>query len=110
MWIRNNMEKDGNFDRNSFYEQLKLKHNIEKLNILYLENKKTYLTKMSRVRFHGIEALSKITNLVYSGNNWNNYDNELDVQININNISKKLNVVFDLVIVYKPHELKILKM
>ena len=72
------------------------------MNILYLCNRKTYLTKMSRVRFHGIAALSKIANVHYSGIGWSDYNINLTVQENINNMNKK----FDIVIVYKPLELK----
>ena len=72
------------------------------MNILYLCNKKTYLTKMSRVRFHGIAALSKMVNVHYSGIGWNDYDINLTVQKNIDNMKQK----FDIVIAYKPLELK----
>ena len=70
-------------------------------NILYLVNHKTYKSKMSRVRFHGIHALSKKCNLTYSGLGWDNYDSKLTVQQNID----KMNIEFDLVIGYKPLEL-----
>ena len=70
-------------------------------NILYLVNHKTYKSKMSRVRFHGIYALSKVSNLTYSGIGWKNYDSKLSVQKNID----KMNIAFDLVIAYKPLEL-----
>jgi len=76
------------------------------MNILYLCDKKTYLTKMSRIRFHGIKALSKITNVHYSGVGWDDYNSELNVQENINNISKDKNINFDIVFAYKPLELK----
>ena len=72
------------------------------MNILYLCDKKTYLTKMSRVRFHGINALSKITNVHYSGIGWDDYNNNLTVQENIDKMNKK----FDICIVYKPLEFK----
>lgn len=72
------------------------------MNILYLCSKKTYLTKMSRVRFHGIAALSKIANVHYSGIGWGDYNANLCVQENINNMKQN----FDIVIVYKPLELK----
>ena len=57
------------------------------MNILYLCNKKTYLRKMSRVRFHGIAALSKIANIHYSGIGWTDYNADLTVKENIHNIS-----------------------
>ena len=80
-------------------------NNIKKLNILYLVNKKTYLTKMSRVRFHGCKALSKICNFEYWGKGWENYNKELTVQQNLD----KLNKNFDIVFAYKPLELKSFK-
>ena len=72
------------------------------MKILYLVNKKTYDTKMSRVRFHGIRALEKIASVRYWGLNWPNYNENLTVQQNLDNIQDK----FDLCIVYKPLELK----
>lgn len=72
------------------------------MNILYLVNKKTYLTKMSRVRFHGIKALEQLANVTYSGIGWDNYNELLTVQENINNI----NIDFNIVIAYKPLEMK----
>ena len=71
------------------------------LNILYLINKKTYLTKMSRVRFHGIESLSKIANVTMYGVGWPSYEEKQSVDYNI----KKLNKKFDIVIAYKPLDL-----
>lgn len=46
-----------------------------KMNILYLVDKKTYNTKMSRVRFHGMEAISNRpdTNLLIRGKGWKNF-------------------------------------
>jgi glycosyltransferase involved in cell wall biosynthesis len=76
------------------------------LNILYLVDKKTYQTKMSRVRFHGIEEIAKKSNLIWSGLNWDNYDPLKTVQANIENIESKNRFKFDLVIGYKPLDLK----
>ena len=72
------------------------------MKILHLCNKKYYDTKMSRVRFHSIEALSKITFVKMSGIGYNDYNNELSVQENIDNFD----IHFDLVIAYKPNEMK----
>ena len=72
------------------------------MNVLYLCNKQTYLTKMSRVRFHGIAALSKLVNVHYSGVGWGDYNSELTVQENIDKMNKK----FDIVFAYKPLEFK----
>lgn len=72
------------------------------MKVLYLVSKRTYILKMSRVRFHGIKALSKLCDVHYSGIGWEDYNNDLTVQENIDNI----NLNFDLVIVYKPLEYK----
>lgn len=72
------------------------------MHILYLVNKNTFLTKMSRVRFHGIKALSKLIKVHYSGIGWSDYDKFKTVQENIDKMNKK----FDIVIGYKPLELK----
>ena len=72
------------------------------MKILFLVNKETYQTKMSRVRFHGIRALEKIANVRYWGLNWPNYNVNLTVQQNLDNRQDK----FDMCIAYKPLELK----
>jgi hypothetical protein len=74
------------------------------MKILYLCNKNTYDTKMSRVRFHSIDAISKITDLTYSGVGWSNYDESLTVQENVNRIYGSNSP--DLIIGYKPLDLK----
>lgn len=73
------------------------------LNILYLINRTTYLTKMSQVRIHNIKAISKLENVSWWGIGWDEYDSTKSVQENINNKYKDLH--FDVVIVYKPLEL-----
>ena len=70
------------------------------MKILYLCNKHQYGTKMSRVRFHGISAITKITDLEYSGKGWDNYDNTKSVQENIDKIYDEEQP--DVVIAYKP--------
>jgi len=72
------------------------------MNILYLCKRKTFELKLARERFHSIQALSKIANVHYSGIGWPDYDKNLTVQENINNMKHK----FDICIVYKPLELK----
>ena len=57
---------------------------------------------MSRVRFHGIHSLSKISNVHWSGIGWKDFDDSLTVQNNINN----MNMTFDIVMAYKPLEFK----
>ena len=49
------------------------------MKILFLCNYKIYLTKMSRVRFHGIKALSKLVEVKYWGLNWAGYNSTLTV-------------------------------
>ena len=58
------------------------------MKVLYLCNKNYYLTKMSRVRFHSMKAIEKVTDFKWSGPNWENFNNELTVQENINNLYK----------------------
>ena len=72
------------------------------MNILYLVNCKYVRTKMSRVRFHSIEALSKICNLTIWGIGFPNYNNNLSVIDNINNLKTKFNCVIS----YKPLVMK----
>lgn len=72
------------------------------MKILFLVNKNTYDTKMSRVRFHGIRALEKLADVKYWGLNWANYDANITLQENLDNMQNK----FDICIAYKPLELK----
>ena len=69
-------------------------------NVLYLCDKNYYQSKMSRVRFHSINAISKIANVEMWGNNWPGYDSAKTVQENINASDFKP----DVVIGYKPLE------
>jgi len=59
---------------------------------------------MSRVRFHSMDAVSKVSDLTYSGRGWKNYDNEKSVQENIDRIYEGDGP--DVVVVYKPLILK----
>ena len=74
------------------------------LKILFLCARQTYLTKMSRVRFHGIRAIGKLCDLTWSGNGWENYDSLRTVQENIDLIYGDEQP--DVVVAYKPLELK----
>jgi len=74
------------------------------MNILYLCNRKYFLNKMSRIRFHSIQALEKESNLRWSGPNWPDYDNSKTVQENIDKLY--YNEELDLVIAYKPLEMR----
>jgi len=53
------------------------------MKILYLCDRKQYETKMSRVRFHSMQAIAKVSELIWSGRGWDNYDNAKSVQENI---------------------------
>ena len=75
------------------------------MKVLFLCDKDSYITKMSRVRFHSVEAIGKVCDLKWSGNNWENYNNDLTVQENINNIYTSEEKP-DIVMAYKPLELK----
>lgn len=74
------------------------------MKILYLCNKHQYDTKMSRVRFQSIEAISKICDLEYSGVGWNNYDKDKNVQANIDYLYGGWEQP-DIVVAYKPLDL-----
>ena len=76
----------------------------KQINILYLINYSTFITKMSRVRIHAMNTVGKLCNLEWWGVSWPEYDNEKTVQENLN--IKYPNVAFDLVVSYKPLELK----
>ena len=72
------------------------------LDILYLCDKNTYDTKMSRVRFHGMRAVGKRkdVNLVWSGPGWKGYNKNKSVSKNVDNLYKGKKP--DLVVAYKP--------
>ena len=74
------------------------------MKILYLCDKDQYIKKMSRVRFHGMEAIEKITDFKWSGPNWENYNNDKPVQDNIDNTYGSEQP--DLVVAYKPLDMK----
>lgn len=73
-----------------------------KLKIVYIVKLDTFLFKMSRVRFWAIEELAKHPNinLFITGTNWYNFNNDISLQENINNLTIKP----DFVIWYKPFE------
>jgi len=74
------------------------------MKILFLINKQTYLTKLCRARFIGFDILKKNDKITmkYWGNGWDNYNSNLTVQQNLDNIQDK----FDICVVYKPLEFK----
>ena len=74
------------------------------MKVLFLCNKNYYLTKMSRVRFHSMESVEKITDFKWSGPDWEGYDNNLTVQENIDNLYPGQKP--DIVVGYKPLDMK----
>lgn len=74
------------------------------MKILYLIEKKTYLTKLCRARFIPFDILKRNNkiNMKYWGNGWDNYNSELTVQKNLDNMKEK----FDICLVYKPLKFK----
>jgi len=72
------------------------------MKIAYLCNKEYYLKKMSRVRFHSMEAVEKISTFLWSGPNWENWDNDKSVDENL----EANNFTPDLIVGYKPLEIK----
>lgn len=71
-------------------------------NILFLCGYNHYDKKMSRVRFHSMEAVGYESNLMWWGPGWEGYDNEKTVQENIDLLEDKI----DLIVTYKPLEMK----
>ena len=74
------------------------------MKVLFLCNKNYYLTKMSRVRFHSMRAIEDVTDFTWSGPEWENYNNDLTVQENINNLYPGEKP--DIVVGYKPLDMK----
>ena len=74
-------------------------------NILFLCDKIHFDSKMSRVRFHSMNAIEKKSILKWSGNNWPDYDSEKTVQENIDIIYKNQEKP-NIVIAYKPLDMK----
>ncbi len=74
------------------------------MRVLFLCNKNYYLTKMSRVRFHSMQAIERITDFKWSGPNWEGYDNNLTVQENIDNLYPEEKP--DIVVGYKPLDMR----
>lgn len=72
------------------------------MKIAYICDKEHYLKKMSRVRFHSMEAIEKMSTFLWTGPNWQNWNNNksVDENLEVNNFSP------DLVIGYKPLDIK----
>jgi hypothetical protein len=72
------------------------------MKIAYLCNKEYYLKKMSRVRFHSMEAIEDMSTFHWGGPNWENWNNDRTVDENL----KANRLVPDLIVGYKPLEIK----
>jgi hypothetical protein len=72
------------------------------MKILYLCSKQYHEEKMDRNRFHSIAAIGNLSDLSYSGNGFDNYDDSKTVQENIEIIYG--DSLPDLVVTYKPLE------
>ena len=73
---------------------------MENLNILYLVNRKYFLSKLARERFLSINALGRVCRTTYWGIGWDGYDGSKSVKWNITNRG----ISYDIVICYKPLE------
>ena len=74
------------------------------MKIAYICDKEHYLKKMSRVRFHSMEAIEKLSgkdNFLWTGPNWENFDNNKTVDENLANN----NFTPDVIVGYKPLEI-----
>ena len=68
------------------------------MKIAYLCDKKYYLHKMSRVRFHSMKAVAELSDVLWSGPNWENWNNDKSVDENL----KDNKFTPDLIVGYKP--------
>ena len=111
-WRRDGMDKNGKYSNTSIYGSLcklflndtiaKIK---SKVKVIFVVSRKTYLTKMSRVRFHSINALMKLKNieLIYTGIGWDNYNIDYNIHQNLETIKNLYNWnTIDYVLGYKP--------
>ena len=98
--IKNSKNNFINYIENNNTDVFKIFNENNNLKILYFIDLKSFLFKMSRVRFWGINELSnnKNVNLFYFGKDWPKYNNNISIQQNILN----LNINFDIIIWYKP--------
>lgn len=113
-WRRNNMSKDGDYSVNSVYGSLcerflttDIRKIENKIKVVFVVNRKTYLTKMARERFHTAHTFLKMINteLIYTGIGWDNYNTDLDIHQNLENLRKEYSWnTIDYVMAYKPLE------
>lgn len=80
------------------------KSDLKKLSVLFLCSQYYYLHKMSRVRFHAVRELSKQCQVVWSGPEWENWNDDLSAAHNIDSLYKDTKGP-DLVLCFKPEEI-----
>src|SRR4051812_29908638 len=56
------------------------------MKMIYVCPRHWYLHKMSRVRFHQIEAIGNLVEMIWSGPGWDNYVDELSLEDNLQKI------------------------
>ncbi len=78
---------------------------MEDLNILYLCERNTFLTRTSRGRFHAVEAIAKRCHVLWSGPGWDNWDNENTLDENISHLYQNGQKP-DFIFCYKPYTVK----
>lgn len=72
--------------------------------IVYLCPREVYERKMSRVRFHAMRALARLTNLVWTGPGWPRWDDTRSVQANLDRILEQREP--QIIVAYKALELR----
>ena len=81
-----NVKVDNENTLNNNLKQVQSQNLINQPVIVYMVSYNTYLTKLSRVRFHGINKLQNHIKVIYYGNGWLDYNNKLSVSKNIENL------------------------
>lgn len=75
------------------------------ISILYLCSRKIFLYKIDRVRFHAVQAISKLCHVVWSGPDWENWDNAKSLKENVAILYKDKKRP-DLIFCYQPFLIK----
>ena len=75
------------------------------ISILYLCSRKIFLHKIDRVRFHAVQAISKLCHVVWSGPGWENWDDAKSLKENVAILYKDKKRP-DLIFCYQPFLIK----
>jgi hypothetical protein len=130
-WRRNGMDKNSSYPEGTIYQELRNRYLkiddkedsnsnnsgnnnlVSQKVIVYMVNHKTYLTKLARERFHGMDRLNNIEGLkvVFYGPGWLDYQEHETVSTNLQNllkfgIERGFKMEIQAVIAYKPLELR----